>query len=103
MKSKELISEKLIEKKLKEGIAKLGGLCLKYHNSFDTSYPDRIIQLPGAITIWVEVKSTGKKLEPLQRIRQQELKRLGFEVWTVDNLEALSVFLQYAELISERP
>lgn len=86
-------SEKVLERKLVEGVKKLGGKALKFYSKIDTSYPDRLIQMPGGKTYWVEVKSTGKEQTPLQQLRAKELTQLGFRVFVVDTQEKLDVLL----------
>jgi len=88
-----IYSEKVLEKKLVEGIKKLGGKALKFYSEIDTSYPDRLIQMPGGKTYWVELKSTGKKQTPLQQLRAKELTNLGFMVFVIDTQEKLDILL----------
>lgn len=55
------MNEKLLERKLREEVKKLGGIALKFTSPFYTGMPDRIILMPGAKTRFVELKSPGKK------------------------------------------
>lgn len=88
------LNEKLIEKKLREEIKKLGGLALKFLPNFWVGAPDRIVLLPGGKVYWVELKSTGQKLRPVQKNRKKELERLGFKVYKIDCQKDLDKFLQ---------
>ena len=88
------MNEKLIEKKLRIEIKKLGGLALKFLPNFWVGAPDRLVLLSGGKVVWVETKSTGDKLRAVQETRKKELERLGFKVFKIDNKETLDKFLQ---------
>ncbi len=94
-KSIKIESEKVLEKKLVEEIKKLGGKALKFSSMTDTSYPDRLVMLPGEIVGWVELKSTGKKQTKLQKLRSDELHEMGFDVFVVDSFEYLERVVNY--------
>ena len=79
------VSEKAIEKYLVEAVKSIGGICLKYSNANMVGYPDRGICLHGGKTVWVELKSRGKKPTKIQTIRQSELVSLGHEVHVIDS------------------
>lgn len=91
------MNEKLIERKLREAIRKLGGKALKFSSPYETGYPDRLILMPGGRAFWVELKTTGKKPTPKQLLRQRELRALGFVSEVVDSVEALNNFLTMIE------
>ncbi len=79
--------ESEIESKLREPIKQLGGLCLKLVCPGFTGVPDRLILLPGARVVFVELKAPGKKERPRQLYVQGLLRRLGFPVYsTVDSV-----------------
>lgn len=87
------MNEKLIEKKLREGIKKLGGLALKFQSSYYTGMPDRIVLMPDSKIYFVELKSTGKDLSPNQRTAERTLNRLGIDVHLLDDQTTLDNFL----------
>lgn len=89
------VSEKAIERYLVDCVEGLGGLALKYYNSNRTGYPDRLCMLPGSVVFWVELKSKGKKLRPLQEHRHKELRGLGQNVFVCDSLEDVDQVLEY--------
>lgn len=91
------MNEKLIEKKLREGVKKLGGLALKIYCVSFTGLPDRLVLLPGGRVKWVEVKTTGKKPTPRQLAVHHQLERLGFPVWVIDTEAQVNEFLSYCE------
>lgn len=78
-------SEKALERYLVELVRKHGGQCLKYANSQQTGYPDRLILLPGGRAAWAEIKSRGKRPTRLQCIRMDELRQLGYRAEVVDS------------------
>lgn len=89
------VSEKAIERYLVDCVEGLGGLALKYYNANQTGYPDRLCLLPDGIVFWVELKSKGKKLRPLQEHRHKELRELGQDVYTCSSLEDVDQVLEY--------
>lgn len=86
------MNEKLIEKKLKKLVEKLGGLCLKIFSPWFTGLPDRLILLPGKRIYWVETKSTGKELSARQKVVRRIFAKLGFEVDVIDDQQKLDEF-----------
>jgi len=87
------VSEKTLEKKLREEVKKLGGLALKFSSSTYTGMPDRIVLMPGGKTYWVELKSTGKKQTPIQTRVERKLYSLEHYVFLIDSLYTLSCFI----------
>jgi len=86
-------SEKLIEKTLNAEVKKLDGWALKLLCQFVTGLPDRLVLLPGGVVFFVEVKSTGKKPTPVQRLVHKKLRAMGFTVHVIDSLEQLNTIL----------
>lgn len=80
--------EKEIERKLKEPIRKLGGMCLKFETPGFTGVPDRIILLPGGKAVFVEMKQPGKNERKRQAYVQSQIKALGFTVYSTVDSEA---------------
>ena len=94
------VSEKAIERYLVDEVKKLGGVCLKYSNQNMAGYPDRLILLPGAITIWVELKSKGKHTTALQKVRIRTLQNLGYSVFVCDSKESVdNVIKTYSDAV----
>lgn len=88
--------EKDIERKLHKGVKALkhGALCLKFESPGFNGVPDRIILLPGANVIFVELKKPGEKERVRQLYVQGLLRDLGFEVYSsVDSLEYVDAIL----------
>lgn len=79
------VSEKAIEAYLNKRAKESGLLCLKYSNANTTGYPDRLMCLPYGQSVWVELKSKGKKATKLQLIRIEELRSLNHNVFIIDS------------------
>ena len=105
------ISEKTLERKLRERVEKSGGKAVKLAGGIETGLPDRLILLPAAatglpsrivelqhgllstpVTAFAEVKSGGKKLSPRQVLQKDTLERMGYLVGVIDSNEALNEF-----------
>jgi hypothetical protein len=86
-------NEKLLEKKLREQVKKLGGLALKFWCLSFTGMPDRMVLMPGGRIWFVEMKSTGKQPNGRQKIVIPLLRKLGFNVWVINTQELLDEFL----------
>lgn len=76
--------EKTIERKLVDMARKTGGLALKFVSPGFDGVPDRLVLFPGACVGFVELKSPGKKMRPLQIRRKKQLESLGFKVFCID-------------------
>lgn len=87
------MKESSIERRLKKEVEKRGGKALKFVSPGMRGVPDRIVLLPGARTIFVELKAPGEKPEPLQVKRAAELRELGFKVYCLDSIEAINRFV----------
>ena len=77
--------EKEIEKKLVEETKRRKGLALKFVSPGFDGMPDRILLLPGGKIAFVEVKAPGRQPRPLQLVRHATLRRLGFQVFVLDD------------------
>ncbi len=87
------VSEKAIERYLCNKVALAGGVCLKYSNPNKTGYPDRVAILPDGVTIWVELKSQGKKPGKVQAIRIESMRRLGHRVYVIDSKQGVDIMM----------
>lgn len=88
------VSEKAIERYLCELVKKLGGICLKYSNANMVGYPDRVVLLPEGRTIWIELKSKGRKTSKVQAIRIAQLESIGHTVYVADSKESINGIFQ---------
>ena len=81
--------EKTVEQKLVSEVKKAGGICPKLVAPGFDGVPDRIVMLPGGRIAFVEVKAPGEKPRPLQAARHVLLRRLGFRVYILDEIEKI--------------
>ena len=79
--------ESFIEEKLTKAVKQNGGLCWKFTSPGTAGVPDRIILMPKGRIAFVEVKAPGEKPRPLQLSRHKLLRRLGFRVYVLDNID----------------
>lgn len=96
--------ESYYENKLRESVQQLGhGIkCLKFESPGFTGVPDRMILLPGAKVIFVELKQPGKKERKRQLYVQGLLRALGFEVFSaVNDLEKIEAITQRCKEVLE--
>lgn len=87
------MNEKLIERKLREGVARLGGRAYKFSSPQNAGVFDRLVLMPGGQTWFVELKTTGKKLTPLQEVFKRQVEELGFQARLIDDEKTLNEFL----------
>jgi hypothetical protein len=93
----EYYSEKVVEARLKKEVkAQLGGLALKFVSPGNSGVPDRIIVLPFNIFAgFVELKSTGRGLDPLQIYWHKKLRRMGYDVRVIDTVPQVLEYVNY--------
>ena len=82
-------SEKVLERKLCKRVKELGGHAYKFVSPNQRGVPDRLCILPNGNTIFVELKTTGKKPTKLQELCMSELRELGQICEVVDSSEKL--------------
>lgn len=89
------MGEKILERRLREEVKKMGGKAMKFVSPGNNGVPDRVVLFPNGKCCFVEVKSTGKKPTPIQSVVHKEFRALGFHVWVIDTKEGLDLFLKY--------
>ena len=74
-----------------------GWLALKQDPRFHAGIPDRLFVLPNGRVVWVEFKREGQNVSLIQEAVHGSLKRLGHDVYTIDNFEqALAAFSRWS-------
>ncbi len=86
--------EREIEKKLVDGVRKLGGRAYKFVSPGNDGVPDRIVVLPGISPVFVELKTETGRLSSLQNVQIKRLKDLGQDVRVLYGLEDVKRFLE---------
>jgi len=87
------IPERLIERRLVEGVQALGGVAYKWVCPGHAGVPDRIVLLPGGRMLLVELKAKDGTPSPGQLVMAARLERLGFPVRFVYGLDGVDQLL----------
>jgi hypothetical protein len=83
------MTEKQLERKLVQAVRAAGGICPKLTSPGCSGMPDRLVLLPMGRIAFVEVKRHGEQPRPLQEARHGMLRRLGFQVFVLDDKEQI--------------
>ncbi len=89
--------EKIIEQKLVTAVKKHGGICPKFVSPGFDGMPDRLLLLPHGKFAFVEVKAPGEKPRPLQLARHGMLRKLGYQVYVLDDAEQIGGIIDEIE------
>ena len=82
---KRMAEEQKLEQRLVREVRKSGGLALKFVSPSYAGMPDRLVLISYGKIGFVEVKAKGKKPRPLQKRRHDQLAKLGFKVYVLDD------------------
>lgn len=85
--------ERAIEEKLRVESQKRGGLAMKFVSPGLVGVPDRIVALPQGKIGFVELKAPGEKPKKIQVRRMEQLRKLGFLVYVLDDKEKIGEIL----------
>ena len=86
--------EKDIEKELAARTRAMGGIAPKFTSPGFDGMPDRLVLLPGGRMGFEELKAPGRKPRPLQLARHRLLRRLGFKVYVIDEINQIDSVLE---------
>ncbi len=86
--------EKQLERKLAQAVKAMGGIAPKFISPGFDGMPDRLVLLPDGKCGFVEVKRRGERPRPLQLSRHGMLRRLGFKVYVLDDVEEIGGVLR---------
>lgn len=81
--------EKYVEQRLIKAVRQSGGLALKLISPGFNGVPDRLLLFMGGKAAFAEVKAPGQKPRPLQVHRINQLRKLGFKVFVVDDVNQI--------------
>ena len=90
--------ESKIEKALKAGIEDLGGECYKWVSPGRVGPPDRICVFDFGFLFFAELKSTNGEVEEWQEREHARLKRRGFKVFVLHDLDSVWYVCRWAEV-----
>ena len=86
-------SEKQIERQLTLMAKSRGGIAPKFVSPGYAGMPDRLVLLPNGVFAFAELKATGMHPRALQVARHEMLRRLGFRVYVIDEIEQIGGML----------
>ena len=81
--------ESTVERHLREEAKKRKGMALKFVSPGMNGVPDRIVLMDGGRVAFVEVKAPGQQPRTLQRSRHALLRRMGFRLFVLDDVEQI--------------
>lgn len=85
--------EKQIENKLTLAVKNAGGIAPKFTSPGFAGMPDRLILLPDGHMAFAELKAPGKRPRPLQEARHRLLRKLGYRVYVIDDVNEIGGIL----------
>ena len=94
MLQEEKLYERTIEQKLAARVRAMGGIAPKFTSPGFDGMPDRLVLWPGGRMGFVELKAPGKKQRALQMARHKLLRRLGFKVYVIDEINQIDGVLE---------
>lgn len=85
--------EKTIERRLVEGVRKLGGMCIKFVSPGTPGVPDRIIITATGRIIFAELKTETGRLTKIQKYTVGEMQKRGADVRVVKGIDEVKALL----------
>ena len=85
--------EKSVEKFIRDGVKRLGGVAYKFTSPGNVGVPDRLILFPCGRIVFVEVKAEGGKVSVMQERQIRRIRSLGFPVAVVEGISEAKKFL----------
>ena len=87
------MKESQIERRLVEGVKRLGGMCLKFVSPGTLGVPDRIVITAKGRIIFVELKTETGRLAKIQRYTIGEMRKRGADVRVVKGIDEVKELL----------
>ena len=91
------MKESQIERRLVEGVKRLGGMCLKFVSPGTLGVPDRIIITVKGRVIFVELKTETGRLTKIQRYVIGEMQKRGADARVVKGIDEVKELLAEIE------
>jgi hypothetical protein len=85
--------ERTLESRLKTLVKLAGGVAYKLDARAHKGAPDRIVQIPGRPTVFVELKTDTGRLSPLQQVELSRIQAAGGETRVIYGMKALEDFI----------
>jgi len=82
--------ESEIERHLVWHVVRMGGVAYKFKSANHRGVSDRVVCLPDGQTWFIELKTKGGRLAPLQKVFAREMERLGQRyacLWTKEQVD----------------
>ena len=89
------MTEKNVERKLVEGVKKLGGMAYKWVSPGNDGVPDRVVVLPNGHVVFVELKTDKGRLSALQKRQIARLTKLNASACEVRGASGVEKFLEH--------
>lgn len=89
----ETVLEKQIERYLVDRVKALGGVAYKFTSPAHRGVADRVVCLPDGQTWFVEVKTEGGRLSPLQKVFMSDMARMKQNYVCLWNKEQINEWL----------
>lgn len=89
--------ESQVERRLVEGVKRLGGMCLKFTSPGTPGVPDRIIITATGRVIFVELKTEVGRLTKLQTHTIGEMRKRGADIRVAKGADAVKEILTEIE------
>ena len=86
--------EREVEKKLVDGVRRMGGRAYKFVSPGNDGVPDRIVVLPDTAPMFVELKTESGRLSRLQKVQITRLENLGQNVRVLYGVKDVENFLE---------
>lgn len=97
-----MASEKKLEDDFVKRVKKMGGEAIKMNSRTHDGLPDRQALFPLGVICFVEFKSTGEPLQPLQAWWERRMKKLEVKRFTVDNESDLEKVFEWVTAEQDR-
>lgn len=78
--------ESKLQSRIIADLRRKGWIVVKVVRCNLSGWPD-LTAYKNKVAIFMEIKDEGKKTEPLQDYRHEELRKQGFEVYVINNWE----------------
>jgi hypothetical protein len=88
--------ERAIERRLKILVKLAGGVAYKLDSRAHKGAPDRVIQIPGKPTVFVELKTDTGNLSPLQQVEIERIRKAGGTAHVLYGMQAIEEFIHGA-------